>query len=680
MKIKKIILNNIRSYENQEVNFPDGSVLLSGDIGSGKTSILLGIEFALFGLQPGQKGASILKQGKDEARVQLEFEIDGQTIILDRTLKKKKSITQESNIITIDGKTEELSTSEIKNKVVELLNYPKEFTKKSNLLYKFTVYTPQEEMKAIIQERPEVRLDTLRHIFGIDRYRRIKQNSQILIQKIKESVKIKEVEIKQINILKEKLTNQTEEKIKLTKDITNLNVEYKKFFEQKQEAERKLANFKIKIEQKRKFDQELEKKQIELQGKNTLKARLEKELMLMHNQVKEKINFSPLALQETTNLLQKHRYIFEENTSKLMEINSQISVLESKKEKALQLKEKVISLENCPTCFQSVGQEHKDKIHKRTQFDIEDIEKELEPKIFEKNQIVKDIEKEKELISGYEKDKQMFDRNKIRFEHQSQIETKIKSDSFILDRALNEISEFEEDINKLKIKTEEFSEISSLFEKQDSLFDEISSKLRGVEITLAEKNKEIEILKKSFESLKQEIKQKESVRLQINYLRELQDWLDEKFLSIITMTEKKVLAKLRADFSEIFNKWFSILVSDSLSVRLDEDFTPIISQQDYEIDYDFLSGGERTAVALAYRLALNQILNSLISKIKTKDLVILDEPTDGFSDQQLDKMRDIFDQLESEQIILVSHEQKIESFVDNVIRIKKDGVSMITSG
>jgi len=62
MKIKKIILNNIRSYEDQEVNFPDGSVLLSGDIGSGKTSILLGIEFALFGLQPGQKGASILRK------------------------------------------------------------------------------------------------------------------------------------------------------------------------------------------------------------------------------------------------------------------------------------------------------------------------------------------------------------------------------------------------------------------------------------------------------------------------------------------------------------------------------------------------------------------------------------------------------------------------------------------
>lgn len=64
MKIKRITLDNIRSYEHQEITFPEGSVLLSGDIGSGKTSILLGIEFALFGLQPGQKGSSILRNGQ----------------------------------------------------------------------------------------------------------------------------------------------------------------------------------------------------------------------------------------------------------------------------------------------------------------------------------------------------------------------------------------------------------------------------------------------------------------------------------------------------------------------------------------------------------------------------------------------------------------------------------------
>ena len=56
--------------------------------------------------------------------------------------------------------------------------------------------------------------------------------------------------------------------------------------------------------------------------------------------------------------------------------------------------------------------------------------------------------------------------------------------------------------------------------------------------------------------------------------------------------------------------------------------------------------------------------------------MILDEPTDGFSDQQLDKMREVLDELNVLQLIIVSHEQKIEGFVEKVIRFKKEyGVS-----
>ena len=69
MKLKKITLQNIRSYEKETIEFPNGSTLLSGDIGVGKTSILLALQFALFGLQPGQKGASILRNGESEASV-----------------------------------------------------------------------------------------------------------------------------------------------------------------------------------------------------------------------------------------------------------------------------------------------------------------------------------------------------------------------------------------------------------------------------------------------------------------------------------------------------------------------------------------------------------------------------------------------------------------------------------
>ena len=70
----------------------------------------------------------------------------------------------------------------------------------------------------------------------------------------------------------------------------------------------------------------------------------------------------------------------------------------------------------------------------------------------------------------------------------------------------------------------------------------------------------------------------------------------------------------------------------------------------------------------------------MFSQIKTRDIIILDEPTDGFSEAQIDKIRDVLAELNVGQLIIVSHEHKIEGFVDNIIRIKKkDGISYTES-
>ncbi len=679
MLFKKLIIQNIRSYENLTIEFPKGSILLAGEIGSGKTSILLGLQFALFGLQPGQKGASILRQGADNAYAYLEMEIDGEIIILERTIKKSKSdsITQDSNIITTGMIREELSTSEMKDRVIKLLNYPKEFIKKSNLLYKFTVYTPQEEMKSIIQERPEIRLDTLRHIFGIDRYKRIKDNVEILLHKLKETIKLKEVFASELNLLKEKFTSENERKIMLTRKTNNLNLEYQNLILEKQKIEDMLISTQDAIDEKKEMNSESGKLTALLQGKKDLESRMKKEINLMQKQIYEKLNFSEEKLKAVIELLEKHKRILDEKNSEFLELSSRVSVLDSKKERPLELRNKITSLENCPTCLQSVGQDHKNRIGKQTQYEIEEINRELEQKIQQKQMLNIDIDIEKELIQEYEVDRNNFQQDKIKYEHQKTIEIKIKSDMFILERISNEIIEFENQIEQLQIKIQTFSQSQEIFNSTKKAFREISETLRINEITIATKNKELEILNINLEELSTEIQDKEKIREQINHLRGLQDWIQEKFIIMINLTEKNVMINLRNEFSTIFTEWFSMLVSDSLSVRLDEDFTPIITNQDYEIDYDFLSGGERTATALAYRLSLNQVLNSMLSNIKTKNIVILDEPTDGFASEQIDKMRDIFEQLRADQIILVSHEEKIEGFVDHVIRVRKEGVSRI---
>ena len=60
------------------------------------------------------------------------------------------------------------------------------------------------------------------------------------------------------------------------------------------------------------------------------------------------------------------------------------------------------------------------------------------------------------------------------------------------------------------------------------------------------------------------------------------------------------------------------------------------------------------------------------------NLLILDEPTDGFSKTQLSKVRDVLQELKSQQIILVSHEKELETYVDNIFQItKQEGISKV---
>jgi DNA repair protein SbcC/Rad50 len=679
MRLRKLRLKNIRSYKSLEIEFPLGSVLLSGDVGAGKTSILLGLQFGLFGLQPGQKGSSILKNGEDSAEVCLDLEIDEQEISIERIIKKSKngSITQESNKICINNKQENLSTSEMRSRIISLLGYPKEFTKKSDLLYRFTVYTPQEGMKEIIQERPEIRLDLLRHIFGIDRYKRIKENSSFLIQKIKENIKIKDALCLDISLIKERLVLDNERKIKKTKENNDLLINLDKIRLQKKIIEDGIIKLKKEIEEKQIINNEILKKETELEGKSVLAARVNREIFILKNQLTDKVNFKQEELDAVDLLLDKHKIIKEDLSRRFLEITSKISIFMSHRENALIRKEKVISMENCPTCLQVVSNEHKQKISKNVVYEIEEIEREIEPFFVEKKQLERDIEKEANLIEGYRSDKLRLEKEKIKYETLKNVDIKLKSEIYTLERILLEKETINQDLNLLKDKICYYSEISNTYEKEIRSLDEINNILKTMEITFAENKREIELLLEKINSEEVEIISKEKIRADANYLRELLEWIENKFLNLISFTERNVLAKIRQDFSKLFSEWFSMLVTESLNVELNEDFTPIIYNQDYQIDYDFLSGGERTAIALAYRLALNQMINSVFSEMKTKDIILLDEPTDGFSDRQLDKFRDIFEQLKSKQMIIVSHEQKIEGFVDSVIRIKKEENSQI---
>ena len=115
-----------------------------------------------------------------------------------------------------------------------------------------------------------------------------------------------------------------------------------------------------------------------------------------------------------------------------------------------------------------------------------------------------------------------------------------------------------------------------------------------------------------------------------------------------------------------------LMESGDLSVRIDENFAPVIEQNGYEISVDSLSGGERTSVAFAYRVALNLMVQRVCTSMR-ESLLILDEPTDGFSKEQIFRMREVLEDLKCDQVIIVSHEKELEGFVDKIYRVVKEG-------
>ncbi|MEM4369055.1 MAG: SMC family ATPase, partial [Candidatus Woesearchaeota archaeon] len=214
MIINSINLRNIRSYVNERINFPEGSILLSGDVGAGKTTILLAIEFALFGILRGEvSGSSLLRNGTESGYVELSLELGGKPIVIKRTLRRSKgSVEQESGEISIDGMRQVLTATELKSRILSLMGYPLELASKSkSLIYRYTVYTPQDEMKRILFEDKESRLDILRRVFFIDKYRRIKDNTTIFIRQLREQLRELEGETADLDYKTKRLNEKKDE-------------------------------------------------------------------------------------------------------------------------------------------------------------------------------------------------------------------------------------------------------------------------------------------------------------------------------------------------------------------------------------------------------------------------------------------------------------------------------------
>lgn len=677
MIIKKIKLKNIRSYKEQEIDFPDGSILLSGNIGSGKSTILLAIDFVLFGITRDLPGSALLRNGENTGSVELHFTIDNKEIILKRNLKKtSSSIAQDTGYIITNNTKEDLTATEIKQKVLEILNYPADLLNKSkSTIYHYTVYSPQEKMKEILLSKKDERLEILRRVFGIDKYKRIRDNSEIFINTLKQKSREIAIMISDLEQKSEELAEKNERYNELGSNISEISPQIASITLLLNKKKESIETLEKNLRESKETKHEIEKINISLQHKISENEKLKKDLeniKLEITKLEDEINKLPLSdpsLKDRIKILENEIKKLEEQN---LHTEKKTTELETVKKAHEKLCNDISTMEDCPICQQVVPEKHRNKIITKEKEKIEKLSLELQAMSRSLTQNTETLNSKKAEIK--QKENLIINQEIITIKQSEFTSKKNKLNIFI-----KNLEELKKDIAILSTKK---IDLQSRFKENPQLekeiilkkqeLESISQNLKELEIKKASLETELRTLTSIIENLEKEVNKKNKSKNNITKLMQIKEWLEKQFINITITMEKSIMLRVHSELESLIQKWFLSLVdSETIKIRLDEEFTPIIEQNGHEIEYLHLSGGEKTAAALSYRLALNQVINTLMSAINTKDILMLDEPTDGFSQEQLERMRNILEDLNTKQTIIVSHDPKVESFVDHVIRLEK---------
>ena len=673
MLVRRIALKNIRSYNDGEecaLELPDGIILFEGDIGSGKSTLLYAIEFALFGFSD-LKGSHLLSEGKHNGNVSITFQSGGTEYTILRHLKARgEEVVQEDCYIYTNGDRTKLSPSDLKERVVSILGFNEPtHPKAESLVYRYAVFTPQEQMKEILVQNSEDRMHVIRRILGAQSYQDAAENSETVERSIKETAH-------DLNRESEGLQATSAELETTNKTVVDLEAEIPKLKEAEERASRLVAatetEWKQYLSQKEalgrmeamvpRLRQEVSDLDVEIkdyeQTLRSLETRLAEEIAPVIKGFE--------ALQKPPTSARQVQSHLDSEKERLAQLTGAKATLEGDLAKTRDLLERRV----CPLCGQkitgdiSARSEHSER-------ELAGVDAQLQSLTIGIASLSADLEK----ASAYES---------AESDHSRAVKDELRIDSEIKTtrRRLQQASE------KKALRRTELEETNSRIRESRGIYDELAD----LETKLADAREEerqaglrqgrvqadLANGRKELARLKADVARMQEAQARSMHLGRYHSWLSSFFRPTVKQIESQTLVQASARFNEHFQRFFASLVEDpDMVVRVKEDFTPVFERQGFEQAYEALSGGERTSMALAYRFALNSVVRESIAS--QPELVILDEPTDGFSKEQVYKMRGLLEELGSKQVILVSHEKELESMADHIFRVeKRNGTSMVT--
>lgn len=684
--IKDIQLKDFIAHKDTRIEFGKGITIFVGHNGSGKSSVIDAITFALFGEHTrGKSKKNLVRRGANHATVQMRFTLNSREYEVARGMDgPSQSFAQLSlvsdggqivNKLLVGGERRQFGES-TKKEVEKVLGMDYE-------KLRVAAVVQQGELVKIVEAQPKEFKELLNGLIGIDRLDLAYETMREVIAGFRERLRDDTGGYSDQDIQKvEELIGKKESELAQSESVLAEFEDERKIVEDKiRQVEQEIERMEPMILQVRDLQT---REELLVRHVNEKRSQTSTEVSRLERIIKEaKISLELLKSKDEVNMrLQMAKSEIDEVQSKMEENEGASGKLRGFLECAGRLQ---VVDGRCPVCNSSVT-----KINEM--FDLAHIQAEIKIKAGEKSKLqLAKVELKKEEQQLAELDKKIAAAEKFLSNNSIasasdvvRLEEDLRNKQQDLARLPKEITKAGSDPSQIAIDDHSRSlvkEIISLRERVKGFSHQQYSNAKLEKSNLSQRlldvNRKIGVHQKAIDDNKAAL---DSARKSIEQLRKAAEFVRtlEKIRSVIFNRDGMVGISLRSwalgIISQKASEYASLFNIGISRIELEEG-TREISITCYgrqgEIDMDSLSGGEKVAVALALRLGIAYMMGS--NKL---DFVILDEPTTHLDEERRKALVRIISEAFREgagplaQMVIITHDSDIfeDSEVDQVFR------------
>lgn len=685
--IKAIELVNFISHSRTLLAFNRGVTIFVGHNGSGKSSIIDAITFALYGQHTRKTNKNLVRRGSEVSWLNLRFSVGSKEYNAYRRLgsngqsqlAKFDQVLDSGNIVeknVVSGERKQFGDS-MSGEIAKTLgiDYKK---------LRVAAVVQQGELSSIIDSKPKEFKELLNSLIGIDRLDTAYQTMYEVVDRFRERLRDKNggFDDKQIASIKSAIQSRNTDLQDAENQLKKLEAQRDMLKEQIFHTENEIQRMEPLILQSRELHSTEDALVKYVTSKRISMAQEVERLDGLVSETRESLK--AISEKEEVEInLQMIKSEIEEMENKIVLNERENGRLNGVLECAKRIE--IRDDGTCPLCGSPV------QVEIQNIFDLNIIETEIRRKIEERKKLLTEkvgLKTEERIMEEKEKkieSAEMFlastcvEGSKGILDLESELE-RGKSDLLRIPQFLIKINDPRElvidDFSKSLVdniinlrsqtkglKMQDYTNSKLKKTKLSNELLDLNAKLGGIEVIIRECKNTIDTSNKILLALE------DAVEL-LNNLEKIRSKVFNRDGPVALRLRSWVLKVLSAKASEYLSM-FKIGISKIELTEKARDVQVTCYGTYGDIDMDSLSGGEKVAVALALRLAIAQMVS--LNKL---DFIILDEPTIHLDEERRKSLVNIISDFFKEglgplsQIIIITHDAEIfeDSDVDGVFR------------